>query len=128
MEKIKIHLEYMLRSGSAEVIWNMIGTMSGLEQWFADKITVSDKLYTFQWGKDERRTAKLINIRSYNFIRFHWTDDEESRTYFELRMDEDELTGDCILSVTDFIEPEEEADIKKLWDFQVNTLKREAGL
>jgi len=43
-------------------------------------------------------------------------------------MDEDELTGDCILSVTDFIEPEEEADIKKLWDFQVNTLKREAGL
>ncbi|EPT32715.1 START-like domain-containing protein [Phocaeicola abscessus] len=128
MEKIKIHLEYMLRSGSAEVIWNMIGTMSGLEQWFADKITVSDKLYTFQWGKDERRTARLINIRSYNFIRFHWTDDEESRTYFELRMDEDELTGDCILSVTDFIEPEEEADIKKLWDFQVNTLKREAGL
>ncbi len=118
----------MLRSGSAEVIWNMIGTMSGLEQWFADKITVSDKLYTFQWGKDERRTARLINIRSYNFIRFHWTDDEESRTYFELRMDEDELTGDCILSVTDFIEPEEEADIKKLWDFQVNTLKREAGL
>ena len=30
MSKEKIHLEYLLNSGSVEVIWNMIRTISGL--------------------------------------------------------------------------------------------------
>lgn len=128
MSKEKIHLEYLLNSGSVEVIWNMISTISGLERWFADQITCTNKEYTFRWGKDEIRTAKLTNIRLYSFIRFHWTDDEEPRTFFELRMEENELTGVYVLSVTDYADKGEEEDMKDLWDSQIDRLRRGAGL
>lgn len=127
MEKIKIHHEYILSSGSIEMLWNMISMPSGLELWFADKVTVDDKLYTFQWGNNETRTARLMNSHQYSYIRFHWTDDERG-TFFELRMDEDELTGDYILTVTDFVEKGDEEEMEKLWNIQIKALKREAGI
>lgn len=127
MEKIKIHREYILTSGSIEMLWNMISMPSGLELWFADKVTVDGKLYTFQWANNETRTARLMSSHQYSYIRFHWTD-EERGTFFELKMDEDELTGDYILTVTDFVEKGDEDEMKKLWNTQIADLKREAGI
>lgn len=42
MGKEKIHMEYMLKAGSGNIVWSIIGTPSGLETWFADKVTVQD--------------------------------------------------------------------------------------
>ena len=50
MGKEKIRLEYMLKAGSGNVVWSIISTPSGLETWFADKITFKDKVFTFKWG------------------------------------------------------------------------------
>ena len=104
----------MLNSASGNIIWNMISSPSGLGNWFADKVTAQDKNLTFYWGKSEKRTAELINQRAGSFVRFHWKDDTEQKTYFELRMDYNELTGDYTLVITDFAEPNEQDDLKEL--------------
>ena len=128
MKKEKIKMEYMLKAGSGNIIWNIISTPSGLETWFADKVTAKNKTFTFQWGKTEIRKAELINCRTNNFIRFHWLDDEESKSYFELRIAYNELTEDLMLEVTDWAMPDEIEDLKDLWESDVEKLKRISGL
>ena len=128
MGKEKIKMEYMLKAGSGNIIWNIISTPSGLETWFADKVTAKNKTFTFQWGKTEIREAELINCRTNNFIRFHWLDDEESKSYFELRIAYNELTEDLMLEVTDWAMPDEIEDLKDLWESDVEKLKRISGL
>jgi hypothetical protein len=42
-------------------------------------------------------------------------------------MNQNELTNDIVLEVTDFAEPGEEDDIRELWDSQVDQLRRTCG-
>ena len=128
MQKEKIHMEYPLTATSKVIIWGAISTPSGLENWFADKVTAGDKAYHFRWGKTETRCAEVVNYRAFSFIRFHWMDDDDPKTYFEFRMCYNELTGDYSLEITDFALPEEVEDQKGLWDSQVETLRRTCGM
>ncbi len=128
MGKTKIHLEYMLKAGSGNIVWSIISTASGLETWFADRVTAEGKIFTFRWGKTESRQAEVTNLRTNNFIRFHWLDDEDHKSYFELKMVYNELTSDYMLEVTDCVEPDEVDDIKDLWDSEIEKLKRVSGL
>lgn len=128
MQKEKIQLEYMLKAGSANIVWSIISTPSGLETWFADRVTANDKIYTFRWGKTEIREAELINYRTNNFIRFHWLDDENRKSYFEIRIVYNELTEDLMLAITDWATPDETEDLKDLWDSDIEKMKRVSGL
>ena len=128
MKKEKIKMEYMLKAGSGSIIWGIIGTPSGLETWFADKVSAQGKIYTFRWGKTETRQAELVSSRTNQLVRFHWTDDEERKSYFELKIVYNELTEDLTLEVTDWAEPGEEDDLRELWDSDIEKLKRVSGL
>ena len=128
MGKEKVKMEYMLKAGSGNIIWSIISTPSGLETWFADKVTAKDKKFTFQWGKTEVREAEMVNCRSNSFIRFHWLDDEERKSFFELRIVYNELTEDLTLEVTDWAYPDEMDDVRDLWDSEIEKLKRVSGL
>ena len=128
MGKEKVKMDYMLKAGSGNIIWSIISTPSGLETWFADKVTAKDKKFTFQWGKTEVREAEMINCRSNSFIRFHWLDDEERKSFFELRIVYNELTEDLTLEVTDWAYPDEMDDVRDLWDSEIEKLKRVSGL
>lgn len=128
MGKEKIKMEYMLKGGTGNVIWSIISTPSGLETWFADKVTAHEKVFTFQWGKTEVRKADMINCRTNNFIRFHWQDDTERKSFFELRIVYNELTEDLMLEVTDWAEADEMDDLRDLWDSDIEKLKRVSGL
>ena len=128
MGKEKIKMEYMLKGGSENVIWSIISAPSGLETWFADKVTAKEKVYTFQWGKTETRQAEIVHSRTNHFIRFHWLDDEDKKSYFELKIVYNELTEDLMLEVTDFAEIAEKEDIKDLWNSDIEKLKRVSGL
>ena len=121
-------MEYMLKGGTGNIIWSIISTPSGLETWFADKVTSKDKIYTFRWGKTETREAELIGSRANNFVRFHWLDDEERKSYFEMKIVYNELTEDLTLEVTDWAEPGEEDDVRDLWESDIEKLKRVSGL
>ncbi len=124
----KIHLEYFLRATSKNVIWDAISTSTGLERWFADKIETKQKRYIFHWGKDETREADMISWRAGSFIRFHWTDDPEAKSYFEMKLNFDELTNEIILEITDCIPADEVQDQKELWDSLIENLKRVYGV
>lgn len=128
MGKEKIHMEYMLKAGSGNIVWSIIGTPSGLETWFADRVTVDDKVFTFHWGKTEQREAELTHLRANSFIRFHWLDDEDKKSYFELRISQNELTDDLMLEVTDWAEADEIEDLQDLWDSEIEKMKRVSGL
>jgi len=125
--KEKFQLEYVLNSISANILWSSISTPNGLSEWFADKVTVEDNIYTFQWGKSLQQ-AELIHNRTGSYMRFHWLDDEEPKTYFEFRISLVELTNDVILTITDFAEPEEKEEAITLWNNEVSALRKAYGM
>lgn len=127
MDSEKIHLEYLLGSTSKNILWSSISTPTGLEDWFADRVISDDKVVEFHWGKTEQRTAEIIAIRAFSFIRFHWVDDENPKSFFEIKMSSDELTGDFVLEITDFAPHDEADDTKELWNSQVIKLRRTCG-
>ena len=128
MKKTKVRMEYMLKGGSSSIVWSIISTPSGLETWFADKVNAEDKIFTFRWGKTESRQAEVVGIRTNSYIRFHWMDDEERKSYFELKVNYNELTEDLMLEVIDFAYPDEIEDVKDLWESDIEKLKRVSGL
>lgn len=127
MERKKIHLEYLLNATSKSILWSAISTPTGLESWFADRVQSDDKIVDFFWGKTEKRTAEIVAVRAYSFIRFRWLDNEIPREYFELKMTNSELTNDFVLEITDFAAANEVDDVRELWESQVETLRRTCG-
>ena len=65
--------------------------------------------------------AKIVGKKDNQFIRFEW-EDEEDGTYFELRIQIDEITNDVALIVIDFAEEDELEEAKMLWDNQIREL------
>lgn len=127
MERKKIHLEYLLNATPKSILWSAISTPTGLEGWFADRVQSDDKIVDFFWGKTEKRTAEIVAVRAYSFIRFRWLDNEIPREYFELKMTNSELTNDFVLEITDFAAANEVDDVRELWESQVETLRRTCG-
>ncbi len=126
--KHKFQIEYLLSSTSGYILWNAIGTPSGLQRWFADDIRVDGHVYSFRWGKHEERKATLIKMRENEYIRFRWDDETDQRTFFELRLLYNELTDDYHLCITDFADEGEVEDMMELWDSQLESLTRSYGI
>ena len=127
MNKEKIRMEYILNNISLSVLWNSISTPSGLSDWFADNVTVDGKIYSFWWDGNGHQ-AELQIARVGYYIRFHWLDDEDPKTYFEFKVEPNELTGNVALIITDYVHHDEKQDAIKLWDKQVDDLRRRSGM
>ncbi|MDR0873911.1 MAG: hypothetical protein LBN27_10685 [Prevotellaceae bacterium] len=125
--KEKIRIEYVLNNVSMSILWNSIGTPAGLAGWFADSVSVNDKIYTFAWEKTLQE-AILVGHRIGYYNRFRWLEDEDDRTYFEFRVSPNELTGDVTLIITDYTLPDEKGDLISLWNKQIEELKRKYGI
>lgn len=127
MDRTKIHLQFPLNPTSKNILWAAISTPTGLEGWFADKVQSDDKVVTFFWGKTESRTAEIVCMRAYSYIRFRWVDRPVDREYFELKMSNSELTNDFVLEITDFADDDDANDLCELWESEVDTLRRTCG-
>ena len=123
---IKYNLEFQITS-SVSVLYNRLSTPSGLAVWFADDVIIKDKIYSFFWD-GHKQDAKLLNKKDNQFIRFKWVDDEETESYFEFKIQIDDITQDLALIVTDFAEDEDEKQEQtELWSKQIQQLKRAIG-
>jgi hypothetical protein len=125
--KEKFELEYLLKT-SLRVLDNMIGSPSGLSEWFADNVTVRDDMYSFEWdGSIEK--ARLLTRKMNSKMKFKWIEDEENEDdyYFEMNIDIDPMTGIASLKITDYGFPEDIESAKMLWEQQINDLKRIIG-
>lgn len=124
--KKKFELEYPINS-SPQVLYNRLSTPAGLAEWFADDVNLQGVIYTFIWEKSEQQ-AEVIQRKDNKYIRFRWIGEEDKESYFEFRLNQDELTGDVSLMITDFAEDDETSDAVDLWDTQIAELKHVIGL
>jgi len=124
--KKKFELEYSINS-APKVLFNMLSTPGGLSEWFANDVNLLGKIYTFIWEGTEQQ-AEMILKKETKYIRFHWLDDEDDKSFFEFRISQDELTGDVSLLITDFSFDDEKNDSIDLWDTQIAELKHVIGL
>ncbi len=124
--KKKFELEYAINS-SPRVLFNRLSTPGGLAEWFADDVNLQGGIYTFIWEQSEQQ-AEVVQRKDNKYIRFRWVEEEDKESYFEFRLNQDELTGDVSLMITDFAEDDETTDAVDLWDSQISELKHVIGL
>ena len=84
------------------------------------------KNYTFIWD-DTEEVAERIAYKSDVFVRFKWEEDEDEDTYFEFRIEVDDLTKDVSLLVVDFADEDEVEESKMFWENQIAELKHVIG-
>lgn len=125
-EKIKYVFEEPIRT-SIGILYEMISTPSGLSEWFCDDVNVKADSFIFIWDGSEEK-AEIVRKKNNEYIRFKWDEDEDEKSYFELRIKIDDLTKDVAIVVTDFADDEEEAEENELvWRSQIDDLKRILG-
>ncbi len=126
MAKEKLQFEYVFDKVSPTVLWYSISTPIGLSDWFADIVSSSGNVFTFQWAKVQEE-AELLSSKEMSSVRFRWADDVQNDVYFEMKISSNSITGDTSLTITDFAEKGEEKDLKDLWNTQIEKLKRKIG-
>lgn len=125
--KKELKQEYIFNKVPTNLLWNSISTADGLAEWFADDVDVEGDKFTFKW-ETESQTALLKQSRVGVYVRFHWLDDDDAKTFFEMRISVDELTRDVILTITDVIDSDDFDDVLGLWNLQVDVLKEKYGV
>ena len=127
-DKIKFEIEFPIQS-SPQLLYQYISTPSGLSEWFSDNVNSRGELFTFIWDDSEEQ-AKLLSKKSGERVKFKWLveeEEEELSTYFELRIQVDEITKDVSLMVVDFAYEDEVDESKMLWENQISNLKQVLG-
>jgi uncharacterized protein YndB with AHSA1/START domain len=123
--KGKFVLEFVIGTSRA-ILYEFLTTPSGLSEWFADDVNIHDGVFTFYWDGSEQK-ALLLDFKEEQFIRFQWMDKPEG-SYFEFKIEIDDLTGDVSLMVTDFADEGSDLETsKRLWDSQIHTLMHVIG-
>lgn len=126
MDKSRILIELDMKGTPLPLLWSMISSSRGLQQWFADSVTQNGKIYTFNW-QGSSASARAIAVREENYIRFRWEDDEGTNAYFEMRIDYNELTDHILLRITDMVDRDDVESARRLWESQTDTLRRVLG-
>ena len=119
-DKKKFKLEYEIKS-SPRILYSFISEPNGLSQWFADNVIIKEHVYIFSC-EDEIQKARLLGMKENKFVKFHWLDDEDSQTYFEMEIIQDELTNDVALGITDFATEDNINERTLIWDNQIEYL------
>lgn len=123
--KIKFEIEFPIHA-SPKMLYQYFGTPSGLSEWFADNVNSRGEIYTFIWDGSEEQ-AKVLQERPDEKIKFKWLEDEDDKSFFEFRIEVDEITKDVSLIVTDFAEDDEVEESKMFWENQIDELKHTIG-
>ena len=121
----KFELEYTFNT-SVRVLFNRLSTPAGLAEWFADDVNLKNNMFSFVWDGTEQ-IAEVVSKKDNKYIRFRWIE-EDKDSFFEFKLQKDELTGDLALLVTDFAEENDKDDATVLWDSQISELKHAIGL
>lgn len=125
MNKIKFEIEFPIHA-SPSMLYQCFATPSGLEEWFADKVNSRGKIMSFFWDGSEEE-ATIVTRRNDEKARYKWLETEDDESYFEFRIQVDEITKDVSLIITDFAEEDEVEESKMFWENQIDELKHRIG-
>jgi uncharacterized protein YndB with AHSA1/START domain len=125
MAKYKYIQEFPFRA-SPKVLYSYISTPGGLQQWFAESVTLdSDHKFVFTW--DERdRTAELTSARLNKSTRFDFIGDDAGN-FLEFKFVTSELDNSTYLKVTDNSDNDDLDDLESMWKELIGNLKEIVG-
>ena len=130
----KLTIEYPLNTRSPKIVWDLISNAAGLQKWVADQVTEDGDTITFTWGhpwtERDTKQSRIIAKEKYDFIRMLWDYHEQTpEAYWEMRIEQSELTGELNLLITDFAaDDDEETDLRGIWDDNLERLHQVSGL
>jgi len=116
---------------SIKMLYPYIQTASGLSEWFADDVKISpEKVFTFVWDHEEHK-ALMTAHRTNHFARFEYLPetkgDEKDPSYFELRLEVNELTQTTFIKVFDYSDFDDMEELQDLWEGLIENLKKVVG-
>lgn len=127
--------EFEIRS-SHKVLYPYMSTASGLEQWFAEKVTIlPDGRFDFQWD-GESHPAERTSHRLNRSVRFEFTengengesnDDSVEKNYVEMKLEVSDLTQSTFLRVVDYSQNMDEDELSAVWGGLIDSLKEIVG-
>lgn len=121
----KFEMEFVIHA-SSEMLYEFLSTPSGLSEWFCDDLNIRNGIYTFIWD-DQLQQARLLKTVELQLVRFQWVDKTDG-SYFEFRIQRDDLTNDISLIITDFADSAGDRESSKLlWNSQVEKLMHVIG-
>lgn len=123
-KKQKFQIEFEMHC-SPRILFNYLGTPSGLAEWFAEDVTVQENVFTFKWTGTEAK-AKMVHKRDNQMVRYKWIDEDDD-SYIEFEVITDDLTSDVALIITDFCVPDDREETARLWDTQIHNLRQIIG-
>lgn len=126
IKKEKYTVEYHLQKVSKSILWKCVSTSDGLQEWFADNVDNTGDDFVFTWNGNAEHAERLTS-KEGALIRFRWVS-ESPDTFFEFSIQEVELTGDVSLTITDFAEKGDTEDAIRLWNSQIDELRRVTGM
>lgn len=118
----KFTLEFPLKV-SPRLLYTLISTAEGLARWFAEKVDVKDDVFYFHW-EGSQQTARLIEFKEPDFVRFEWLDDFHEGSILELSISHESVSGEAALIVSDYAEASDMEFSQMWWNTQVGKLQR----
>ncbi len=129
MSGTKITLEFEINA-SRKMLYPYLSTASGLSQWYADDVLIDeDKVFHFVWDGDVHKARKVAH-RTNHYVKFEFLDDmveDGEPAFFELKIEENELTQTYFLRVTDYSDIEDDEEVRELWENLIHDLKEIVG-
>lgn len=121
----KFEIEFGFRA-SPEMLYEFFSTASGLSEWFCDDVNIRNGIYTFIWD-GQMQQARLLKTIDNQLAKYQWVDKTDG-SYFEFRIQRDDLTNDISLIVTDFADSKaDQESAKLLWHSQIEKLMHVIG-
>ena len=116
----KYELEYTIHT-STPILFDFLTTPPGLSEWFCDDVDIRNGIYSFKWD-EVPQNARLVKMIEESVVRYQWLEKKDN-TYFEFRIERDDLTNDISLIVADFADtPEDRHSSTLLWNSQIDKL------
>ena len=116
---------------SVKMLYPYIQSASGLGDWFADNVSISpEKVFTFQWDNEQHK-AIMASHRVNHYCKFEFlpetSEDKDDRSYFELRIEVNELTQSTFLKVSDYSDFDDTEELHDLWEGLIENLRKVVG-
>ena len=126
MNKSKFIGEYSINA-SRKMLFPYISTASGLSQWFADDVNITeDKVYTMLWDGEVNR-ARIVSIKANQYIKFEFEgEDDDDLNSIEIRLEMNELTQEVYIKITDYSDLDDQ-EVTDLWEGLIHDLKEIVG-
>lgn len=118
----KFTLEFPIKA-SPKLLFTLISTSEGLGRWFADRVNVQQNVFLFEW-EGSQQSARLIESRDPEFVRFEWLDDFHEGFFMEMHIVHEPVSGEAALVVSDYTEDYDIEFSQMWWTTQIARLQR----